>query len=393
MAARGRSLRFIVLLGVVSLFADMTYEGARSITGPFLGTLGATALMVGAVAGLGELVGYLLRVVSGWLADRTGRYWALTVAGYVVNLLAVPMLALAGRWEVAALWIVLERAGKALRTPARDVMLSYAAQSVGRGRGFGLHEALDQVGALAGPLLVAAVLGSHGTYRTAFAALLAPAVAALSVLEAARRSYPQPRRLEPLAAHPAARGLTRPFWLYAAGAALLGAGYADFALIAFHFQQSALAPDRWIPLLYAAAMAADAAAALAFGHWFDRWGVPALAPAAVAAASCAPLVFLGGLLEAAAGVLLWGVAMGAQESVLRAAVAEMAPPERRGAAYGTFQAVFGLAWFAGSAWLGWLYTVSLPALVACSVLLECASIPLFLAAARRQRAAGAGFQP
>ena len=205
----GQPLRFVLLLGLVSLFADATYEGARSITGPYLALLGAGAAAVGAVAGFGELVGYALRLATGYLSDRTGRYWAIAILGYAVNLAAVPLLALAGRWEVAALLIIAERTGKAIRTPARDAMLSYVTRGMGHGRGFGLHEALDQVGAVAGPLLVAGALRWRGSYRLGFALLLVPALAALAVLLEARRLYPHPREFEPASREVSAKGLPR----------------------------------------------------------------------------------------------------------------------------------------------------------------------------------------
>ncbi len=195
-AAQAVALRFVVLLGVVSLFADMTYEGARSTTGPYLAGLGASGLAVGLVAGQGELIGYALRLVSGYVADRTGRYWAVTILGYVLNLIAVPLLALADRWEVAAGLMIAERVGKAIRTPSRDAMLSHATQEVGHGWGFGLHEALDQAGAVLGPLVVAAVLWSGAGYRAGFGILLIPALLALGVLTAAWWQYPHPRELE-----------------------------------------------------------------------------------------------------------------------------------------------------------------------------------------------------
>ncbi|HEX9371654.1 MAG TPA: MFS transporter, partial [Roseiflexaceae bacterium] len=231
--AKGTALRFVVLLGVVSLFADMTYEGARSITGPYLAVLGASATVVGIVAGFGELIGYGLRLVSGYLSDRTGRYWAITLVGYAVNMLAVPLLALAGNWEIAALLMIAERTGKAIRTPARDAMLSHATSEMGRGWGFGLHEAMDQIGAVLGPLIVAAVLYVRGDYQTGFALLLIPALLALGVLVAARLLYPHPRDLEVDVPAPATRGFPRVFWLYLAAVALIAAGYADFPLIAY----------------------------------------------------------------------------------------------------------------------------------------------------------------
>ena len=121
---------------MVSLLADITYEGARSITGPYLAILGANAAVVGFVAGFGELVGYGLRLVSGYLADRTGKYWTITIVGYAINLLAVPLLALADQWWLAALLIIIERMGKGMRVPSRDAMLSHAGHRMGMGWAF-----------------------------------------------------------------------------------------------------------------------------------------------------------------------------------------------------------------------------------------------------------------
>jgi MFS family permease len=173
-------MRFILLFGIISLFADMTYEGARSITGPYLASLGASGLVVGTVSGLGEMLGYTLRLASGRLSDRSRLYWPITIVGYVVQLPAVPLLALAGSWPVASTLIVVERIGKAFRNPPRDVMLSQAGENIGQGWAFGVHEAMDQAGALIGPLVIAAVLAIWGNdYRLAFAVLAVPVLAAL----------------------------------------------------------------------------------------------------------------------------------------------------------------------------------------------------------------------
>ncbi|MEJ5368072.1 MAG: MFS transporter [Bryobacteraceae bacterium] len=373
----GGALRFVVLLGLVSLFADMTYEGARSISGPFLALLGASGAAVGLVSGFGEFAGYALRLAAGWITDRTRRYWTLTLAGYAVNLLAVPALALAGRWETAAALLVMERIGKALRNPPRDAMLSFATRSLGAGRAFGLHEAMDQIGAILGPLIVAAVLQWRGGYRESFAVLLIPALIALSILAAARREFPRPQELDPQLPEVHAHGFSRQYWTLVAAAALCGAGFADFPLIAFHMERSQFFSDAWIAVLYAVAMGVDALAALLLGRWFDRRGARVAAAAPLMAALAAPLAFLGNAATAWAAAVAWGVAMGAQESVLRAAVARHAPPERRGAAFGLFHAAFGSAWFAGSALLGLLYDRSLPALASAAVVLELASLALF----------------
>lgn len=376
----GAALRLVVLLGIVSLFADMTYEGARSISGPFLAVLGASGAVVGLVAGFGEFAGYALRLAAGWLTDRTRRYWTLTIAGYAVNLLAVPALALAGRWETAAALLMMERMGKALRNPPRDAMLSFATRSVGAGWAFGLHEALDQTGAILGPLIVAAILHWKGGYRESFAVLLIPALLALAVLIMAKRAFPRPQELEPRFAPLEAAGQARTYWIFLAGAALCAAGFADFPLIAFHVEKTRLLGEVWIPVLYAVAMGVDALAALALGRAFDRFGLRVVAAAPLFACVSAPLAFLGGTAGVWAGAALWGAAMGAQESVLRAAVSKLSPSERRGTSFGIFHAVFGTAWFLGSALLGWLYDVSLTALAAFAVILEAVSLLVLLRA-------------
>jgi MFS family permease len=375
--------KFIIFVGVISLFSDMTYEGARSISGPFLGTLNASAAVVGVVAGLGEFIGYALRLASGYLTDRLGKYWSITLWGYGVNLLAVPLLALAGNWEVAALLLLTERLGKAIRTPARDAMLSHAASQVGRGWGFGFHEAMDQIGAMTGPLIVAGVFYFQGSYRAGFAVLLGPALLAMVVLVIAARLYPHPQHLEVSVPKLETTGLKRPYWLYVVAVGLIGAGYADFPLIAFHFRQAATVPAQWIPIFYAVAMGVDALAALIFGRLFDRRGMPVLLAAPILSALFAPLVFLGGFYWALGGMTLWGIGMGALESIMKAALADMVPRERRATGYGIFHTGFGLFWFLGSALMGFLYDFSLNTLVAFSVAMQLGAIPIFLLVSRQ----------
>ena len=379
------ALKFVVIIGVVSLFADMTYEGARSITGPYLAFLGASGTIVGIVAGFGELVGYGLRLVSGYISDRTGRYWPITLVGYVINMLAVPLLALAGSWPLAALLMIAERAGKAIRNPPRDAMLSHATKEMGRGWGFGIHEALDQIGAVLGPLIVTAVLYFKGSYQTGFAVLLVPALLALSVLLAARLLYPHPRDLETILPELETKGFSRKFWLYLVAASLVGAGYIDFPLIAYHFEEASVVSDNWIPVFYAVAMGVDALAALLFGYLFDRIGFSILITVSFVSAFFAPLVLLGGFYLALVGMGLWGVGMGAQESIMRAAIAEMVPINRRASAYGIFNAGYGLLWFLGSALMGFLYDVSIPYLILFSVAAQLASVPVFLFVRKESR--------
>ena len=383
--SKATALKFVILLGVVSLFADMTYEGARSITGPYLAILGASGTVVGVVAGFGELIGYGLRLVSGYISDRTGKYWAVTLFGYFVNLLAVPLLALAGRWEIAAVLMITERMGKAIRNPSRDAMLSHATQSIGRGWGFGLHEAMDQIGAILGPLIVAAVLYLNGGYRISFAVLLVPALLALAVLLVARALYPRPRDLEVASRELRTGGFSRIFWLYLAAVSLIAAGYADFPLIAYHFGKLSVVTKVWIPIFYAVAMGVDALSALFFGRLFDRVGLSILIPVSLLSSLFAPLVFLGGFYFALVGMALWGVGMGAQESIMRAAIAEMVPMNKRSTAYGIFNAGFGLFWFLGSALMGILYDVSISSLIIFSVVMQLASIPFFISIRKKAR--------
>ncbi len=390
-ANNGRSaMMFVILMGVVSLLADMTHEGARSITGPFMAFLGASGTVVGFVAGFGELVGYLLRLPSGYLSDRTGRYWTITVIGYLINMLAVPLLALAGRWEVAALLIIAERAGKAIRNPVRDAMLSHATQEVGRGWGFGLHEAMDQIGAMLGPLIVAAVLYFNGSYQTGFAVLLIPALLTIGVLLTARHLYPRPRDLESTAPPLQTKGLPRVYWIYVLAMALNAAGYADFPLIAYHFQKTSTVSTDWTPVFYAVAMGVDAVAALIFGRFFDRKGLQVLIISVLLSTFFAPLVFLGGFAMSLVGMALWGIGMGAQESIMRAAIATMISVEKRGTAYGIFNTGYGVFWFAGSAVMGLCYDFSIPILIGFSMAAQLISVPLLYLVRREARTSADG---
>ncbi len=380
---RRRAVAFIVLLGTISLFADMTYEGARSITGPYLGMLGVTATTIGVVSGFGELVGYAVRLGSGYLADRSGRYWAVTICGYVLNLFAVPLLALAGNWQLAVILIIVERMGRAVRSPPRDAMLSHAAGQTGLGWGFGLHQALDQTGAVIGPLIVSAVLFLGHDYRAAFAVLLAPAVVSIALVLAARMSFPRPHDFDLAPPALETAGLAPTFRVYLVAVAFIAAGYADFALIAYHFGKTAVMPATWIPIAYAIAMAVDGAAGLALGTLFDRIGLRAMILATVISAAAAPLVFLGGFVPAVLGMVCWGIGTGAQDSIMRATVAQLAPRERRATAFGIFNAVYGVAWFAGSVLLGVLYDRSIAAVVIASMALQAAALPVLYRLARR----------
>ncbi len=381
---RQRAILFIVFLGIVSLFGDMTYEGARSITGPYLGMLGVTATTIGIVSGFGELMGYGARLVSGYVGDRSGNYWAVTIVGYVLNLFAVPLLALAGAWQLAVVLIIAERIGRGIRAPVRDAMLSHAASQTGLGWGFGLHQALDQIGAVIGPLVVSGVLFVGSGYQAAFGWLVIPAALSMGVLLAARYLFPRPHDFE-LAPPPLEReGLAPVFWIYIVAVAFIAAGYADFPLIAYHFDKAQIMPAAWIPILYAVAMGVDGVGALVLGSLFDRIGIRTMILATVASAAAAPLVFLGDFPLAVIGMACWGVGTGAQDSIMRATVSRLAPQQRRATAFGIMNAIYGLAWFAGSVLLGVLYDRSIVAVVLASMLLQAAALPIFAWLAARE---------
>jgi MFS family permease len=378
-------MRFIIFLGMVSLFADVTYEGARSITGPLFQSLGATAAEVGFVTGLGEFFGFTLRLLSGTLADKTRAYWTLTFFGYGINLIAVPLLAFAGNWPMAALLIIAERTGKSVRAPSRDVLLSEAAHSVGQGWAFGLHAAMDQTGAVIGPLFVAWAVARTHLFGPAFLYLAIPALAALAMLTGARAVAPKFEPEPP--GQTKTQRLPSLFWLYVAAAALLAVGFCDFPLIAYHFEQTRLSSPAAIPLLYAVAMAINGVSAPVFGKLYDRLGLAALAGGILISLFALPLTFLGGFDAAVIGVACWGAGMGAMDAILRAGIAQVVSMNKRGRAFGVFNAVYGVAWLAGSSAMGLLYGFNILSLVALGVTAQLASAVLFFSLRGRVQAA------
>lgn len=362
-AAGTTPVRFVVMFGVVSALADVVYEGARSVIGPYLGTLGAGAATVGLVTGLGEASALGLRLLTGRLVDRTGRPWPQTFAGYALTAVCVPLLAVvpgpgaAGLGGAAVLYNG-ERVGKAVRTPARDTMLAHASAKLGRGYAFGLHEALDQLGAMTGPLLIAACLALGGGYRPAFAALLAPGLVALLVLRRLRRAVPDPAVWEPQARVAEQkrlrldRGLPGRFWHYAAFCAATMLGFATWAVLAVQLTARSVVPAATVPVLYAAAMAVAAGAAVLSGRLYDRIGLRGLLVLPPLATAVPALSLTGTPLLVTMGALVWGAALGVHESTLRAAIADLVPSHRRGAGYGTFAAVYGTAWLGGAVLVG-----------------------------------------
>ena len=394
---------FIILFGIVSLFSDMTHEGASSIRGAYLSLLGASAATIGFISGLGELVGYSMRYVFGKLTDKSKQYWPMTIAGYVLDIIAVPALALVGEhgWIAACVLLVIQRMGKAIKKPAKDTIMSFAASQEGVGKSFGIQEVLDQIGAFIGPVLLYLVMlfKTEGTtfeiYSTCFAVLAIPGAITLILLIVTRCKFPNPEHFEPEPKEYVPFKIKKEFILYIAGISLFAFGFIDYSIIIMHVSRtyshlasglsetSALVSTGSLPLLYAGAMLVDAVAALFFGMMYDKNGVKELVWSPVISAPFAVFVFaFDSVPMLLIGVALWGVGMGAQESILKAAVTSMVPKASRATGYGVFECSFGAFWFLGSWLMGVLYDVSIPAMIAVSVIAQLAAIPLYIGSSK-----------
>ncbi len=385
---------FIVLFGIVSLFSDMTHEGASSIRGAYLALLGAGAGTIGFVSGLGELIGYSMRIVFGRITDRTKLYWPMTVLGYVLDIAAVPLLSFVGEngWMAACLLLVIQRMGKAIKKPAKDTIMSFAASQEGVGKSFGLQEVLDQTGAFLGPVLLYLVMlfRTEGTeyeiYSGCFAFLALPGAVTLILLLVTKHRFPNPENFEPEEKEYVPFRMNRNFVLYIAGISLFAFGFIDYSLIVMHVQNTALLDSTSLPLLYASAMLIDALSALFFGLLYDRIGVKALVWSTLLSAPFAPLVFFARSLPVLViGVLMWGIGMGAEESILKAAVTTMVTKESRATGYGIFECSFGIFWFLGSWILGVLYERNITVMVVISVVSLLFSVPLYLLSSSKER--------
>lgn len=386
---------FILLFGIVSMFSDMTKESAESIRGAFLSLLGASAATIGLVSGLGELVGYSLRFVSGKFADRTKRYWPIVIAGYCLELITIPALALVGEhgWIYACILLVVQKFGKAIKKPAKDTVVSFAASQEGAGKAFGLQELLDQFGAVLGPLLLYVVMlfKTDGTtferYSFCFLALAIPAVVTLTLLAITRLNFPNPENFEPDAKEYVPFKMKGRFVLYIIGISLFAFGFLDYSLVAMHVSRAFTAEisPEVLPLLYSGAMLVDAVAALLFGYFYDKFGMKVLVVSAVIAAPFSFLVFMGhSVTSLIVGIIMWGIGMGAQESILKAAVTSMTPKASRATGFGVFSLAFGIAWFLGSWALGALYDVNVMLMASVSAACQVLAIPFYILSSREK---------
>ncbi|OHE25695.1 MAG: hypothetical protein A2Z84_08540 [Tenericutes bacterium GWA2_35_7] len=375
---------FLLLLGIISLLSDFTHEGARSIYGSYLGLIGASALVISFTSGLGEFIGQAFRLVTGPIADKTKKYWLMMFIGYALNLLVIPLLMFvdASIWEVAIILILLERVGKGIRAPAKSALTSFTASHLGAGKSFAIQEAMDQFGAFLGPIFVFVVLSlNKGSeldgYQLAFGLLGIFAILTLIILAISRYKYPHPDELETTKSKQSIRG-NKAFKFYMIAVALIAFGFIDYPVLAFHMSDQSLIDITYIPLLYALAMGVDAIAALIFGHYFDKKGIVSLIWAIAITLFMAPIFFLStSLTGIIIGVILWGIGMGAQESILKAVVSTMVSKEKRATAYGIFYTVFGSAWFIGSLLIGVFYEINVLFVVLFSTTVELLAV-LFL---------------
>jgi len=369
------AFKVIIYFGFISLFGDIIYEGARSVNGSFLEILGASAFFVGIVAGAGEFLNYFLRILSGYISDKTGAYRFFTALGYLM-IAFIPLLSIANTWKIAALFILLERMGKALRSPARDVLLSSAAKEVGTGFGFGIHEAFDQIGAILGPLIfVFFFLGKNEVnlpkYQGAYKFLWIPFILLVFFLFFALGKAPQVSHEKKDATPSNYRKIFR-FYLFFIF--FVSAGFASYILIAYHFKKTSIFKDAFIPLIYAVSMGVDAIAAPFLGFKTKKSGISALFILPAVSALIPVFVFLGNVWSAILGMVLWGVVMAGHETILRAVVADLVPLKKRGIGYGMLNAVYGAGIFIGNAVFGFLYAKSLVFLILAVVLFESLSV-------------------
>ncbi len=402
-----KAMLFIVLFGIVSLFSDMTHEGASSIRGAFLTLIGASAATIGFVSGLGELVGYSMRYVFGKLTDKHKCYWPMTITGYVIDVLAVPALALVGKqgWVFACALLIIQRTGKAIKKPAKDTIMSFAATQEGVGKSFGIQEVLDQIGAFLGPVLLYVVMlfRTNGTtyeiYSKCFAVLAVPGAITLILLCVTRVKFPNPENFEPEPKEFVQFKMKKEFILYIVGISLFAFGFIDYSIILMHVSRtyanistgvaetSSIINTGTLPLIYAGAMLVDAVAALIFGLIYDKKGVKALVISTIISSPFAIFVFaFHSIPMLLIGIMLWGIGMGAQESILKAAVTSMVPKQSRATGYGIFECSFGLFWFLGSWLMGVIYDISIPVMISISVFAQLAAIPFYVRSGRAHMA-------
>ena len=353
----------IILFGIVSLFGDIIYEGCRGLVPDYLKFLGATAFIVGVIGGLGEFIGYSVRLVSGFLADTMKSYWLFIFLGYGL-LVSIPLLGFSFTWQVAAVFVLLERLGKALRTPSRDIILSVIGKEVGTGKTFGIHELLDQIGAIVGPAIVAvSMLTSSNDYRLTFLILLLPYISLMSFLTYVYKKIGKTYRIAKEGAEKQKVGLPRTFYIYTLAVVMNTVGLIPVALILY--KASFFFAEWLVPIVYLMIQGIDASIALVAGHAYDRFGVKFLALPFLLAIIPSVLTVVGNdALIVVVAAVFFGLVLGMQESIYRAAVADVAPVASRGRAYGIFSTAYGVSFLISGAIYGFFLDVAGTALIA-----------------------------
>ncbi len=380
------ALRFVLIMGLVNLFSDFTYEGAGSLNGQFLGTLGASALVISMIAGVGEFFGYILRSLSGYIADKTQKYWLITFIGYAINLFSVPALAFVGvgQWKIAAGLMIAERIGRGIRKPTVEAMLSYTTSQFGKGWVYAINTALDETGAMLGPLAMSFVLFYQVNYRFCYSLLFISSILAIATLSIAKISYPAPADFEDFKNQTAsAEQFGQSYWLYMLAGVCFAAGLMSFELVTFHLAKTKQIAEAAIPAYLAFSTACGIVASLFLGRYYDRFGTPVLLIAVVLSALFAPLLFLGNFVFIIISMIFWGIGYATQDTLLKAVVAGMLPKDRRSFAFGLFYTGYGVGWFIGSILAGFLYERSLLLLSFYCPAIQILSMILFAFAANR----------
>lgn len=374
--SKSHAFQFIILMGIVSLLGDIVYEGARSVTGPYLEILGASAGIVGIIAGFGELIGYAIRMLSGYISDKTGLYWPMTIIGYGL-LCCIPLLSITKFWQLAAIFIIFERLGKGIRSPTRDAILSHVTKMVGRGIGFGLHEALDQIGAIIGPVIFYFIFFFGYSYKDGFKLLWLPAILCIIVLLIARIRVPEPEKFEVSDNLEKEKGFSKLFWLYSLFIFFSISGFANFQIISYHLKYRTVVSETEIPIFYAIAMGVDALMAIFIGKIYDKKGLNSLVVIPFLTIPTPFLTFSTTPYIVFVGMIIWGAIMGMHETIIRAAIADITYKKKRGMAYGLFNTVYGISWFLGSTIMGFLYEISINYIIYFAVLMEALSFLIF----------------
>ncbi|MEM4245328.1 MAG: MFS transporter [Candidatus Nanoarchaeia archaeon] len=386
------AILLILLFGVISLLGDIIYEGARSVNGPYLNTLGANAAIVGLVVGIGELLGYAIRLFSGYFSDKARAHWFFTIFGYSL-LMAVPLMALSNFWQFAAVFIVLERIGKGLRSPARDTLVSHATKQVGTGLGFGISEFMDQIGATIGPLLFTFFFMYLGTaqktvadYQRGYSLLWLPFIMLMMVLFFTFFKFKTPRKLEETINKKESSKISKTFWVYSLFTFVTTVGFINFAIVGYHLKVNGVVSDAQIPLFYAIAMVVDAIFGIIVGRMYDKLkirhknehaGLLILLFIPILTALILPLIFSYNTALILVAVFFWGVVMGSHETIMKAAIADLTSITKRGTGYGIFNVVYGLALFVGSVFAGYLYDISISLMIFGLISVEVLSIIIF----------------